>query len=64
MGSFDCRPINPIRTSVRSGFRRGLASPDLGDCLAMTLAVDIVFCSQRTSQLVYQFPAPNAWMGY
>ena len=43
---------------------RGLASPDLGDCLSMTFAVDIAFRSQRTSQLVYQFPSPNAWMGY
>jgi hypothetical protein len=33
--------------------RRGLASPDLGDCLAMTFAVDIAFRSQRPSQLVY-----------
>ena len=44
--------------------RRGFASPGLGDCLAMTFAVDIAFRSQRTSQLVYQFPSPNAWMGY
>ena len=43
---------------------RGLASTDLGDCLSMTFAVDIAFRSQRTSQLVYQFPSPNAWMGY
>jgi len=35
-----------------------------GDCLAMTFAVNIAFRSQRTSQLVYQFPSPNAWMGY
>jgi len=44
--------------------RRGLASPDLDDCLAMTFAVDITCRSQRTSQLVYHFPGPNAWMGY
>ena len=43
--------------------RRGLASPDLGDRLAMTFAVDIAFRSQRPSQLVYHFPSPNAWMG-
>ena len=36
---------------------------DLGDCLSMTFAVDIAFRSQRTSQLVYQFPSPNALDG-
>jgi hypothetical protein len=30
----------------------------------MTFAVDIAFRSQRTPQLVYQFPLRNAWMGY
>jgi hypothetical protein len=29
----------------------------------MTFAVDIAFRSQRTSQLVYQFPSPNALDG-
>jgi hypothetical protein len=43
--------------------RRGLACRDLDDCPAMTFAVDIAFRSQQ-SQLVYQFPLPNAWMGY
>lgn len=43
--------------------RRRLASPDLGDCLAMTFAVDIAFRSQRPSQLVYYFPGPNARIG-
>ena len=44
--------------------RRGVASPDLGDCLAMTFAVDIAFRTQRQSQLVYTFPSQNAWMGH
>ena len=43
--------------------RRGLASPDLRDCLAMTFAVDIAFRTQRQSQLVYIFPSQNACMG-
>ena len=43
--------------------RRGFASPDLGDCLAMSFFVDITFRTQRQSQLVYHFPGPNAWMG-
>jgi hypothetical protein len=42
--------------------RRGLASPGLGDCLAMTFALDILLRSQPTPQLVYQFPSPSAWM--
>jgi hypothetical protein len=36
--------------------RRGPASPDLSDCLAMTFAVDTAFRTQRTSQLVYHLP--------
>jgi hypothetical protein len=43
---------------------RGRACPDLGDCLAMTFAVDIAFRTQRQSQLVYTFPSQNAWMRY
>jgi hypothetical protein len=43
--------------------RRGLASPDLGDCLAMTFSADIAFRSQRLSELVYHLPGPNLWMG-
>jgi hypothetical protein len=44
--------------------RPGLAFSDLGsDCLSMTFAVDIACRSQRPSQLFYQFPSPNAWMG-
>jgi len=43
---------------------RGLASPDLGDCLAMTFGVDVACRTQRTSQLIYNFPSPNSWMGY
>jgi hypothetical protein len=45
--------------------KRGLASPDLGDCLAMTFAVDIACRSKRPSKLVYDyFPGANnnAWM--
>ena len=44
--------------------RRGLASPDLGDCLAMTFGVDVACCTQRTSQLIYNFPSQNSWMGH
>jgi hypothetical protein len=44
--------------------RRGLASPDLGDCLAMTFAVNIAVRTQRQSQLVYNFPSQNSWMAH
>jgi len=55
---------NQIQLERKEDMKRcGLASPDLGDCLAMTFAVDIAFRSQRPSQLVYHFPSPNAWMG-
>jgi hypothetical protein len=53
---------DPKREHRRSMKRRGLASPDLDDCLAMTFALDIALRSQRTSQVVYQFPSRNAWM--
>jgi hypothetical protein len=44
--------------------RRGLASPHLGHCLAMTFCVDIAW-PQPTIQLVYHWPGQgeNAWMG-
>jgi hypothetical protein len=45
--------------------RRGLASPDLGDCLAMTFSLDIPCRLKPPSQLVYHWPGQgdNAWMG-
>ena len=43
--------------------RRGLASPDLGDALAMTFGVDVACRTHRTSQLIYNFPSQNSWMG-
>ena len=42
--------------------RRGLASPDLGNCLAMTSAVHVAARTQRQSQLVYTFLPENSWM--
>jgi hypothetical protein len=42
--------------------RRGFASPDLGDCIAMTFAVNIAVRTLRQSQIVYNFPSQNSWM--
>ena len=53
---------DPKRQRKEDMNRPGLASPDLRDSLPMTFAVDIAFRTQRTSQLVYHFPGPNAWM--
>jgi hypothetical protein len=47
--------------------RRGLSSPDLADCLAMTFAVQVAARQKPKSQLVYNyFPGSNtnAWMGH
>jgi len=35
--------------------RRGLASPDLGDCLAMSFAVQVAARQKPKSQLVYNY---------
>ena len=45
---------------------RGLASPDLGDVLAMTFAVKVAARTKPAlKNLVYQFPSANLkWMGH
>ena len=43
---------------------RGLASPDLGDALAMTFVVKVAARPKREPQLVYNFPSAHEWMGY
>jgi hypothetical protein len=44
---------------------RGLASPDLGDALAMTFAARVLARPRRKSEIVYTYPgaSSNAWMG-
>ena len=43
---------------------RGEASPDLGDCLAMTFAVKIAARQRPEPQLIYSFPGSDhlRWM--
>jgi hypothetical protein len=43
---------------------RGEASPDLGDCLAMTFAVKIAARQRPAPQLIYSFPGEHSqrWM--
>ena len=43
---------------------RGEASPDLGDCLAMTFAVKIAARQRPAPQLIYSFPGElsQRWM--
>jgi len=42
---------------------RSLASPDIGDCLAMSFAVKVLAKPKPEKPLVYQFEQAQAWMG-
>ena len=54
---------NQIQLEKKESMKdRGLASPDLGDALAMTFAVKVAARPKRKPQLIYTFPSANAWM--
>jgi hypothetical protein len=42
--------------------KRGISSPDIGDCLAMSFAVRVLPKPKEIKQVVYQHEAAQAWM--
>jgi hypothetical protein len=54
---------NQIQLEKKESMKdRGLASPDLGDALAMTFGVKVAARPKHEPQLIYTFPSANAWM--
>jgi hypothetical protein len=62
---YSCRLQGQIQLEKKEDMKsRGLASPDLGDCLAMSFGVKVMARPKPKAELIYAFPGSHStnWM--